>query len=330
MWMLASLDASFRYPFTMALLHAGKNADKCIQYLHFCRQYREHAMPLDWNDLKIALAVNEHGSFARAAKQLQLDETTIGRRIAALQRDLGAQLFERKQRGYVLTATGREVLTTASPIADTLAQLQSRIQGADQVLRGTVRLTMPDSIATHIVMPQLATFYAAHPAIRLEFVTTARILNIQKREADIAIRMVKPSQGSVFAKRLGAIHFAAYGSRAYLRRRQPPYTLVELLASETTAAEQRLMTKLKTLATPLVVSNRQALLAAVEAGLGVGLLPSYLVPSNDVVRVAAIEPVAVDAWLVVHDAIKRNARVRAVSEFLSTTVAASLATAVLS
>jgi DNA-binding transcriptional LysR family regulator len=103
-----------------------------------------------------------------------------------------------------------------------------------------------------------------------------------------------------------------------------------LLASETTAAEQRLMTKLKTLATPLVVSNRHALLAAVEAGLGVGLLPSYLVPSNDVVRVAAIEPVAVDAWLVVHDAIKRNARVRAVSEFLTTTVAASLATAVLS
>ena len=284
-------------------------------------------MPLDWNDLKIALAVNEHGSFAKAAKQLQLDETTIGRRIAALQRDLGAQLFERKQRGYVLTATGREVLATASPIADTLAQLQSRVQGADQILRGTVRLTMPDSIATHIVMPQLATFYAAHPAIRLEFVTTARILNIQKREADIAIRMVKPSQGSVFAKRLGAIQFAAYGSPAYLRRRKPPYTLVELLASESTEAEQRLLTKLHVHGAPLLVSNRHAVLAAVEAGLGVGLLPSYLAHGTDLMQVPTFEAIAVDAWLVVHDAIKRNARVRAVSEFLTATVASSLTAA---
>ncbi|MBP9088568.1 MAG: LysR family transcriptional regulator [Kofleriaceae bacterium] len=286
-------------------------------------------MTLDWNDLKIALAVNEHGTFARAAKALQLDETTVGRRIAILQRDLGAQLFERNRRGYVVTATGREVLATANPIADTLTQMQGRIQGADQVLRGTVRVTMPDSLATHLVMPQLAAFYAQHPEIRLEFVTTARILNIQKHEADIAIRMLKPTQGSVFARRLGAIQFAGYGSRAYLRRSKPPHTFIELLAANTTAAEQRLVAKLqpKTTAARLQVSNRHAVLAAVEAGLGVGLLPTYVVRGNGLVQVPTIDPVAVDVWLVVHDALKRNARVRTVSEFLTATVSACLAAA---
>ena len=276
-------------------------------------------MGANWNDLQVFLAGHDSGTLAGAARLLRVDETTVGRRLAALERDLGARLAVRKRDGYELTPAGHATLAAARPIQASLRELETSVAGADKALRGKVRLTMPESVATCVVLPRLPEFCAQHPEIQVEVVTSTRLLDIARREADVAIRMRRPEQGTLFAKRLGQLEFALYASRSYLGRRGPRDLLVDYPDAETTREEAALLGRLRrTARSQLLVTSRPALLAALQAGLGVGVLPAIMGDgAPGLARVPGEEPFRLDTWLAVHADLKRSARVRAMADFLT-------------
>ncbi len=290
-------------------------------------------MTSNWNDLQFFLAIYEAGSLAGAARKLNVDETTVGRRLAALEQDLASKLFERKREGYRPTPAGHQVLAAALPIRSKLRQLHTQIEGSDQSLKGTVKLTLPETMAVHLVIPRLAEHLSLYPDLKLEFLTSAQTVNISKREADIAIRMFRPKEGMLYAKRLGKLRFSFFASQEYIRQRGMPkisqgndHSWVNYPDSEASDAEAALLKKMGIQNwSKLQVNNRTSMLASLRAGLGVGMLPEIMAQeARDLFAISELPPLDLDTWMVVHSDLKTNARVKVTADFLAQVVGSRL------
>jgi len=145
---------------------------------------------IDWDDVRYFLAAARGGSVRAAAKSLGVNHATVLRRIAQLEERLGAQMFERLPSGYRLTAAGEEVLEFANQMEASSHQLETRVFGRDQSVRGLLRVTLPPFHGTHLLMPDIAEFARLHPDIEMELVSTGEVANLTNRDADVAIRMV--------------------------------------------------------------------------------------------------------------------------------------------
>src|SRR5437667_3972209 len=153
---------------------------------------------MDWNDLRYLLAVHRHGSLARAAKELKVTKGTAGRRLAALESALGARLVERKPTGFVLTDAGRAAIDAAESVDSTLVTLRDSLVGAgDTQPRGAVRMTAPHWLAARFIIPELPELKTRHPHLDVQLVGTNQLLNLAQREADVAIRNVRPAHKSL-------------------------------------------------------------------------------------------------------------------------------------
>lgn len=142
-----------------------------------------------WSDVHVFLSVAAHGSFTAAASDLAMDQTTIGRRIAALEAALGARLFIRGRSGLALTAAGEEVLDAAREMEAAALALDRRVSGRDRAAEGPVRVTTVETFGGRFVAPRLPALQARHPKIALTLVTSPRLLSLTQREADIAVRL---------------------------------------------------------------------------------------------------------------------------------------------
>ncbi|TMB30809.1 MAG: LysR family transcriptional regulator [Deltaproteobacteria bacterium] len=145
---------------------------------------------IDWDDVRFFLAVARRGSVRAAAEHLKVNHSTVLRRIAQLEQRLGALLFEKRPSGYRLTRAGNEVLELAEQMEASSSQLETRIFGRDQAVRGSLRVTLPPTLATYLLMPDLAEFARLHPEVEMEILTSYQRLNLTNREADVAIRVV--------------------------------------------------------------------------------------------------------------------------------------------
>ncbi|MBP2442740.1 LysR family transcriptional regulator [Rhizobium leguminosarum] len=145
---------------------------------------------IDWDDIRYFLAVARGGSVRAAAEGLGVYHSTVLRRIAQLEERLGAQMFEKLPSGYRLTAAGEEVLELANQMEASSHQLETRVFGRDQSVRGLLRVTLAPTLATHLLMPDLADFALLHPDIEMEIVSSGELVNLTNREADVAIRVV--------------------------------------------------------------------------------------------------------------------------------------------
>ena len=145
---------------------------------------------IDWDDVRYFLAAARGGSVRAAAGRLGVNHATVLRRIAQLEDRLGTQMFEKLPSGYRLTAAGEEVLELAEQMEASSHQLETRVFGCDQSVRGLLRVTLPPFLATHLLMPDLADFARMHPDIEMEIVSTGDVVNLTNREADVAIRIV--------------------------------------------------------------------------------------------------------------------------------------------
>ena len=280
-------------------------------------------MIYDWNDLKYFLAVYQNGSFAEAARALKVDETTVSRRLSSLENSFGVKLLKKNKSGYLPTVDGEKVLATILPIYDSLSNLQNKIQGNNKTLVGKVTVTMPDTIASHIIIPQLGEFYMKYPDIQIEIITSAQSLNIQKRDADVAIRMFKPSQGTLYAKNIGKLKFSAFVNSKYLQKFKynkfnlEEMDLIDYPNSEATKEEIKILNNLRSKCkVRLQVKNRYSIVAAIKNGLGIGYLPEFISDGdNELIQVADLSRIEIDTWLVVHSDLKKNSKVRAVADF---------------
>jgi DNA-binding transcriptional LysR family regulator len=145
---------------------------------------------IDWDDIRYFLAVAREGSLRAGASRLGVNHSTALRRIAQLEEHLGAQMFEKLPSGYRLTAAGEEVLALANEMEASSLQLETRVFGRDQSVRGLLRVTLPPPLAGHLLMPDAADFVHLHPEIEMELLSSGEFANLTNREADLAIRVV--------------------------------------------------------------------------------------------------------------------------------------------
>ncbi|MEM5582799.1 LysR family transcriptional regulator [Roseibium sp. AS2] len=285
---------------------------------------------MDWNLVRDFLAVARTGSLNRAAQKLGVNASTVGRRIEALEKTLGLRLFQRSQTGYVLTDEGEGLIARAETFEETGIAFERRAEASESV-EGRVRLATAENLANFLVIPALPDFRAQHPKLTLEIVTDIRSVNLNRREADLALRLVRPTQGNVSVRRVGTMRSGLYGSVDYVRRRQVDskardggrFDGDEFISwSEhygDLPAAQWVDRVLQGRAPALVTSSLYAQLVAARAGLGLAVLPCFMADAEPALQnvPSDADAIAQEFWLAVHTDLAGSARVRAVADFLS-------------
>lgn len=281
---------------------------------------------LAWEDLRYLLAVAEGGSLAAAARALGVNHTTVLRRLNAFEARQGLRVFERLPSGYALTAAGEDLLADARDVAERVATLERRFAGRDLRLEGPVRITTTDTLMVSLLGRHLAGLHRAHPGIALEVVVSNALLDLTRRDADVAVRPAKHAPGALVGRRISAVAFAVYGARAD-RGARPAAT--DPAAAAWTAPDESLRDTaaarwMRAAVPPGGIALRADSLVSLRevaaAGLGLAVLPCYLGDLDARLARARPQPVPeaeTALWVVTHPDLRRTARVRAVLEFLS-------------
>jgi DNA-binding transcriptional LysR family regulator len=277
----------------------------------------------DWNDARFFLAIARAGSLSGAARTLRVQQSTMGRRLAALEEALDARLFERTPDGYVLTGAGESLRKRAERIEDEALSAERELLGQEARIAGVVRLTTPQAFGNLFMAPILARLRVEQPDILVEVVAENATLSLTKREADLALRLGRPLQPLLVIRRLGDVANGLYAARSYLARRgRPARDLAghDYIDYDETYLQKHAVAWLRQRARggrcTVRVNGSHGILAAVAAGLGVGPLPCWLGDgSPGLERVLPGEAYDQELWLVMHRDSRHVARVRAVAEF---------------
>lgn len=282
----------------------------------------------DWNDLKAFLAVARAGSTLAASQALGVSHTTVARRVANLERDLGATLLDRGQSGSTLTTTGRELIAEAETMEAAAARLAGQAASGAREVGGVLRFSTTELVANTAVIPVLAEFREAHPEIQVDLVITDRLLDLETGEADVAIRTAQALQGSTLIGRKIADHPAAlFASRDYVERRGMPkcvedLTHHDLVGLVTDGREIASVNWLMQQAGPGAVVTRSnsmaSLVQSVRAGLGIGVLPTTLADLDpDLLRCSAtLTGADATSWILTRRELRHTPRVRAFIDFM--------------
>lgn len=277
---------------------------------------------MNWDDTRIFLAIYRERSLRGAARIVGVDQATVGRRLATLERALGSTLFLRTSGGYVPTSVGEVALRTAEKMEQLAADLVRQAQGVDQRLAGEVRVTTTDTIGLEFVMAAIRKLHDEHPDVRVLLNTSTQVQNLPKREADIAVRTIKPDNPDLITRRLAAWPMALYASADYLERHGEPvsgtgfegHDLVFYLPHMQARRTLTLVGE-STQAGRIVSGLDSSLMlrAAVRVGLGLGELPIPIAERDGLVRVwperTGAKPYEV--WMVTHKDLRHTARIRA-------------------
>lgn len=260
----------------------------------------------DWDDLRYLLAVADHGSTLAAARHLNVNQSTVQRRLGELERSLGLRLVERWRSGYRLTTAGTEVIPHAREVAAAIDRFAQR--AADAAHAGMLRLTCPEPIAIRLAQSGfIERFHTRHPDIRVQFVLADRYIDLTKGEADVALRS-GDTEGELVGRKIAESIWAAYASRSYLERKEPPTSVEDLkhhplIALDENLSRHRLSAWLRDVAPDAVIAARSnsvlGLVSAAKAGVGVAVLPIALGDAEpDLVRVLEPIPELTRAWRV--------------------------------
>ncbi|MFC7516357.1 LysR family transcriptional regulator [Herbaspirillum sp. GCM10030257] len=284
----------------------------------------------DWNDLKFFLAVARSGSLSGAAAALCTSASTVSRHVDALEKRFGRTLFLRQQSGYLLTDEGVELIEQVEQVEQAMMATERKgHRSAQQEVSGIVKLATTEMLASHLVVPHLHKLRARHPKLRIELDVALARVNLSRREADLALRMVAPNEGEAdyIARRIGKIDFDVYCASSAMPANdgedQPDGWRGRDYFSWGGNWDELPMAKWMRSTfsdkPPAIVCN--SLLtqyAAVRAGLGLGMLPCFIGDGDSgLCRVSrdAI-PVSRDLWLMYHRDMKASRRVVAVQDFI--------------
>jgi DNA-binding transcriptional LysR family regulator len=171
---------------------------------------------MNWDDARVFLAVCRESTLRGAARVLGVDQATVGRRITALEKSLSATLFLRTSEGYALTAVGEAAMRAVEKMELSALELERRIQGLDDRLTGTVRVTTTDSLAIDFLIPAIARLHQLHPDVRVQLDASTQILSLAKREADIAVRNTRPDNPDLIARRIARWPVGLFASQDYV------------------------------------------------------------------------------------------------------------------
>lgn len=275
---------------------------------------------LDWNDLRLLLAIARGGTLTAAAARLHLSQPTAGRRLRALEEACGCALFQRSAAGFRLTAEGEAVQRHAERMEAEALALERRLAGQGAGLEGLLRLSASDWVARLVLTPRLAGFLAAHPAIEIELVADSRLLDLSRREADLVFRFPRFDSPEIRQRLFAHLPYDLYASADYLERHGPAgdgsgHRLIGMNAAldglpDAAWARQRLPA-----ATAVFRSNsREVQAEACRHGTGLAVLPRAVGERFGLVR---LEPApGRDVWLGYHADLRKLPRLRALVDYL--------------
>jgi DNA-binding transcriptional LysR family regulator len=282
---------------------------------------------IDWDDVRYFLAVARGGSVRTAAGRLGVNHSTVLRRIAQLEERLGVQMFEKLPSGYRVTDAGEEVLEFANQMEASSHQLETRVFGRDQSVRGLLRVTLAPTVATHLLMPDFAAFARLHPDIEIEILSSGELANLTNREADVAIRVVYDRKtlplnlhGLKGPDVFGGVYMAR--DRLAASRAGGPDPMRWIVISSHGIPDWA--REVRATGVPFRTTDGEAQIAAVRQGLGITTLPCFI---GDADTLLARVPgtglhIYGTLWLLTQGETRKTKRVRLFTEFLSRRLAA--------
>jgi DNA-binding transcriptional LysR family regulator len=276
---------------------------------------------IGWELYRSFLSVLDEGSLSAAARALGVAQPTMGRHIAGLEKALGVVLFTRSQTGFMPTDAAQELRVYAESMNNSVAALKRAAESHGEGVRGTVRVTASDVVGIELLPPIITGLREKYPTLAVELVLTDRVQDLLRREADIAVRMLRPTQGSLVAQRVGAIDLGLHAHQRYLDRHGAPATVADLAkhaligfdqptafvrnAGKNFAAWQRTAFALRT-------DNNLGQLALIRAGAGIGFCQSGIARRDaSLVRVLPKQfSMQLDTWITMHADLRNSPRCR--------------------
>lgn len=274
----------------------------------------------DWDDLRIVLAVSRTGSFARAARVLEVNESTVVRKVAHAEQRFRARLFERKPGKVSTTEAGQELVLRAEQVEGVIREATNVIRDSDGQIAGTVRVTSVPLLVNRILIPELPKLVRQHPNLQVELVADARVLSLARREADIALRLARPTGGlRAIARKVGELSYAVYGPQG-MEAADLPWLTYESDQDSLPQAEWMARQIVNCGATPpmLRTNDGEGLLACAQAGLGKTVLPQAIGDSAPGLVRLHTQPCDLvrELWMVVHPDLRKLDRVRVVMDWV--------------
>jgi DNA-binding transcriptional LysR family regulator len=276
-----------------------------------------------WDDVRFFLAVARAGSLSGAARALGVGHVTVGRRIAQIEARLGVTLLSRTPDGFATTSAGEAVLRPCMAMESAALDLERIAAGRDTLVTGSVRVTTTEALAHQLVAPAIAALRQRHPELRVDLIAGVRSLDIARRDADLAVRYARPSSPDLVCRKLGEVGFSLYASPRYLARSGIPergkglagYDLITFTGAPAATSPFFMGESLEGARIALRCDNPFVQLRAAADDAGIGEFACFLGDaSTDLVRVWPNEaPARRTAWLIVHQDMRRAARIRAVS-----------------
>jgi len=279
---------------------------------------------LDWDNVRVFLHVSRKGSIRAAAETMGINHATVSRRIARFELQLGVRLFEKLPSGYQITSAGEEIVSIAETMEQEAEAMERQIYGRDRSLSGSLRVTMPHVLATHLMMPELARFSEQYPGIALEIMTSNETLNLTKRQADIALRLCYgPPPEHLYGRKLVSVHRAVYASKIvvknYARKNSLRWISKEDDGRVPAWAKDA---KKKCKQQNLIVNDTAVQLAATRHGMGTCINFCFIGdidPELDRCSPGHSYPYG-DLWILTHGDIRRTARIQAFMKFAADAV----------
>jgi DNA-binding transcriptional LysR family regulator len=290
---------------------------------------------MDWDHLRVFLAVARAGQMLAAGRQLGLDHATVGRRLGALEAGLKTKLVERRTTGCELTPAGERLLVHAERMETEMLQAQSALGNVDLALSGTVRIGAPDGFGTYFLAPRLGSLVERHPALTVQLAPLPRSFSLPKREVDIAITLQRPQEGRLVARKLTDYTLGVYASRAYLARTGPVEspaaltgrTLVTYVPDLVYSPALDYFEAFREIeARRLECASVVGQMEAVRAGAGIGILHDYAAREHgELIRLLPELGFERAYWLVTHADIHALRRVQEVEGYIVDAVQAERA-----
>ena len=275
---------------------------------------------MNWDDVRFFLALCREGSVTQAGKALDVNHTTVARRIAALEDSLGARLFDRTRDGYAMTQAAENMYDQALEMEAYARAIDRAMAGQDAQLKGSLKLTAPYDFANRVLVPALPRFRERYPCIDIELLTTTDLVDLSAREADIAVRLTAKPPDYLVGRRILPLVHGIYGSRDYLAAPPEPPGIIVFRSQKTLPewTERRYATAQIVLKT----DNLTTMCTAVESGLGLARLPCFEADNIPGLRRLdePLSPSTWGVWILSHVDLRSTARVRVCREFLASVI----------
>lgn len=283
---------------------------------------------MNWDDLRVFLAVARSGSISGGAKQLKLQHSTVSRRMRKLEQELGVRLFDKVPSGYELTLAGEKLVEAADHMEREVLTVDGTLSGADLRPSGPLRVTAIDNMATTILMPMFAGFSREYPDVTLRLMVSNVYASLAQREADVAIRLTNTPPETLIGKRVGTVSSAIYGSSDYLEKlhaegAEPQWLGVDCCDFHRTWTKQICGERERR----FVVDDTLLTQAALREGMGISILPCFMGDLDP--RLARYsDPLPkwdLNLWILLHPDLKRTARVLAFRDYMTRAIQAQQA-----